>query len=261
MASDVKRRLAILMRGAAGAVAMLAVTHGMAFAQMPGMPEMKKMMSWERTLFVLADQLEYSPAGEGKPVSAEVLAWYGNAYDRLWLRAQGEQATTGGQGEGEAEILYGRLVAPFWDAVIGVHVDQHLQDPRNGDPGRVLFAVGLVGLAPYRFELEPTLYVSHRGEISARLQAAYQFLLTQRLIAEPKVEVNGALQAVPRMAVRRGFNDYEVGFRLRYEFRREIAPYVGVSRSRRAGGPAGFAGASAFPAAENRFVAGVRLWR
>jgi copper resistance protein B len=97
--------------------------------------------------------------------------------------------------------------------------------------------------------------------VSARLEAAYQVLITQRLIAEPEVELNAALQNVPRFDVRAGLNDYELGVRVRYEFRREFGPYVGWSRSRRVGGAAVHAGVRDEPVGESRFVAGVRIWR
>ena len=232
---------------------------GMAFglpqrsaAQMPGMPEQKEMMAWGRTLFVLADQLEYSPGGRARPIDIEMRAWYGGVYRRVWLRGQGEFATTGRDADGEVEILYGRLVDPFWDAVIGVHVDQHWE---GTIPTRTLLAVGFVGLAPYRLELEPTLYVSQRGEVSGRLEIGFPLLLTQRLIIEPEMELNAYLQAVPRYRARRGLNDYETGVRIRYEFRREFAPYIGWSRSRRIG-----VGSERSEAAQTRFVSGLRLW-
>lgn len=239
-------------------LALAMASSGTARAQMPGMPEHMEMMSWGRTLFVLVDQLEYSPAGRGRPLNVETRAWYGGAYNRVWLRAQSEQATTSRQGEAEIELLYGRLVDPFWDAVVGVRVDRHWGDE---DPGRVLFGVGFLGLAPFRFELEPTIFVSPRGEIAARLQAGYQVLITQRLVAEPEFEVNAAIQRVPRFGVARGINDFETGVRVRYEFRREFAPYVGWSMSRRVGGSTNIAREHGEPVAENRFVAGLRMWR
>jgi copper resistance protein B len=238
--------------------ALLAAVASESRAQMPGMPEAKEMMGWGKTLFVLFDQLEYSSTGEGRPLNVEALAWYGGAYNRVWARAQSEQATAQRVGEAEAQVLYGRLVDPYWDAVIGVRVDTHWGDEHRD---RAQLVLGLIGLAPYRFELEPTLYVSPRGEISGRFEAAYQFLLTQRLIAEPEVEVNAALQAVPRFGISRGINDYEMGVRFRYEFRREIAPYVGLSRSRRVGGSTNLTRAYGDPASENRVVVGLRLWR
>lgn len=227
-------------------------------AQMPGMPEMKRMMSWEPTLFVLADQLEYAPNGVGRPVNLEILSWYGGAINRVWVRPQAEIATSQRQGEFETEVLYGRLVDPWWDAVVGLRVDTHWG---SNDFTRVLATVGLIGLARYRFEFEPTLFVSQKGELSARVQASTQILITQKLVAEPEFEVNAALQAVPDYDIRSGLNDYEAGVRVRYEFRREIAPYVGWSSSRRVGGSTDLPAPDGDPRSENRLVVGLRLWR
>lgn len=246
-----------MVRAAATALLFAGAARG-AGAQMPGMPEMKQMMRWEPTLFVLFDQLEHAPGAAGRPVNAELLSWYGGALNRVWVRAQSELATTERQGEVEADVLYGRLVDPWWDAVVGIRVDEHWG---NENFTRVLATVGLIGLAPYRFEFEPTLFLSHKGELSARLEASTQILITQRLVAEPEFEVNAALQAVPQYDVRSGLNDYEMGLRLRYEFRREFAPYVGWSRSRRIGGSTDLADPHGDPKGESRFVFGLRLWR
>jgi len=247
-----------------GRLALVAATSVPALGQMPGMSGKPGTsdaaahadMRWSNTLFVLFDQLEYAAAGVGKPINVDVRGWYGGAHRRLWFRAQSDFATELNEGEAEAQLMYGRLVSPFWDAVAGVRVDQHWGDRHRQRPQLV---VGLVGLAPYRFEVEPSLFVSGRGDVSARFEASYQLLITQRLIAEPEMEVNAALQAVPEFDVVSGINDYEVGLRLRYEFRRELAPYVGWSRSRRTtGSPGSIPGRGAV--AESRFVAGLRLW-
>lgn len=237
-------------------LALLASDPRAAVAQMPGMPAMPsgaRMMRWDPTLFVMFDELEYAPGGRGRPINFDARAWYGGSHNRLWLRGQGELATVRADAEGELEVLYGKLVDPFWDAVIGLHFDERWN---AGLPSRALLTFGFLGLAPYRFELQPTLYVSDRGEIFGRFEAGFPLLLTQRLIAEPKIELNAALQDVPKYSLPRGLNDYEMGIRVRYEFRREFAPYVGWSRSRRYSTQA-----ARTRGAESRFVAGVRLWR
>ncbi len=215
-------------------------------------------MTWQPTLFVLFDQLEYAPAGRGDPFNIEMRSWYGGARQRLWVLAESEFASRVEEGEAELRVAYGRLVDPFWDATVGLRVDQHWGDVH---PSRVQLALGLQGLAPYRLELSPTLFVSPRGELSGRLEGSFQLQFTQRLIAEPEFEVNAALQAVPKYALRSGLNDFEYGARLRYEFRRELAPYVGWSRSRRISGSTNVGRPYGDPVAESRLVFGLRLWR
>ena len=211
-----RRRLAPLAMASLLAISLALVPS--VSAQMPGMPEdmgNMKEMRWGKALFVLLDELEYAPGNAQRPVNLDGRMWYGGAYQRLWVRAEGEQTTALGDnvGEGEAQVLYGRLIDPFWDAVVGVRVDRSWGHESDG---RVHLAVGLLGLAPYRFELEPTIFVSTGGDVSARFEAEFPVLITQRLIAEPVFEVNAALQGVPRFGVRSGLNDYELGLRVRY---------------------------------------------
>lgn len=246
-------------RRAAGRITigfLLLAVPGTLQAQMGDMRGSMPMGTWEPTWFLLADQLELSPQVEGRPIGVDIMSWYGGSHQRLWVRAQGDIGTSRRQGEAEAQVLYGRLVDPWWDAVVGIRVDRGW-GPEN--TARQFLAAGLMGLAPYRFELAPTVFVSTKGEISGRLEASYQLLFTQRLILEPETELNVALQDVPAYGIRRGFNDYEVGARLRYELRREFAPYVGISRARRVGEvpDAGTVG----PTTRTHLELGLRLWR
>lgn len=229
-----------------------------AAAQGLGMAELMRMMDWGRGSLILFDQLEYAPNAEGEPLSADMTAWVGGARNRIWVRAEGEQPLAGNGGEGEASVYYGRLVTPFWDALAGVRVDGSWGGEGNA---RASLAVGLIGLAPMRFELSPTVYLSQDGDLSARLEAEYQILVTQRLVAEPELELNAALQEVPEFGVGRGLNDMGLGMRLRYEFSRKFAPYVGYSWTKRYGGAADFAREEGEPASEGAFVAGLRVWR
>lgn len=208
--------------------------------------------------FVLFDQLEYAPGPSEGPISLEATSWIGGDIDRLWLRAEGEQSTLEGEGEAELEALYGRLITPFFDAVAGARLDT-----RWGEDSatRGFLAVGLQGLAPYSFEVEPTLYVSQAGDVSARFEAAYSFFFTQRLILEPEVEVSAALQEVPEWGIGPGVNGLDLGLRLRYEVRRKFAPYLGYSWHWTFGETADFARAAGEDTSSGAFVFGVRLWR
>ncbi len=233
----------------------VSLAAGTAGAQMPQMSE-SGMLGWKPVLFVLFDKLEYSPNGSERPAAFDVLSWYGGSHNRLWFLAEGDQNTRSDRaGRAEAQVLYGRLIDPFWDAVAGVRVDRNWTGAGNN---RVFLSLGLMGLAPYRFQFAPTVFVSSKGEISARIETSYQILITQRFMAEPVVELNGALQKVPEAGLRQGLTDYDLQLRLRYEFRREFAPYIGWSRLRQFGD--GDSGSSANTGARTRFLVGVRLW-
>ncbi|MFB6279212.1 MAG: copper resistance protein B [Salinibacter sp.] len=204
---------------------------------------------------VLFDQLEYVPEPDGQPIGLEGVGWTGGDLNRFWLRVEGEQSTLRRDGEMELEALYGRLVTPFFDAVAGARVDRGWED---GGQTRGHLAVGLQGLAPYRFEIEPTLYVSQEGNVSAEFSAAYHVFVTQRLILESELETSAALQDVPEWGVGTGVNDLGLGFRLRYEFHRKVAPYVGYTHDWTFGDTADLAGGDPSSGA---FVFGVRVWR
>lgn len=208
--------------------------------------------------FVLFDQLEYVPEPAEQPIGMEATSWIGGDVNRLWLRAEGEQSTLEGEGEVEIEALYGRLISPYFDVVAGARVDRRWGD---GGDTRGFLAVGLQGLAPYEFEVEPTLYVSNDGDVSAGFSAAYHVLFTQRLILESELETSAALQDVPEWGVGSGVNDLGLGFRLRYEFHRKFAPYVGYTHDWRFGETADFARAAGADTNSGAFVFGVRIWR
>ena len=204
--------------------------------------------------FVLFHKLEYVPEPEGRPIGLEATSWVGGDINRAWLRAEGEQSTLHRGGEVELEALYGRLVSPFFDAVAGVRLDRAWG---AGGKTRAHLAVGLQGLAPYQFEVEPTLYVSHEGDVSAGFMASYHVLFTQRLKLESELETSAALQDVPEWGVGAGVNDLGLGVRLRYEFHRKFAPYVGYTHDWAFGETADLTGESSSGA----FVFGVRVWR
>lgn len=248
-----------VMVGAAAVVTAIAPASR-ASAQQPAAPAMGPAMGmrWSNTLFVLFDQLEYASTGRDRPVNVDAVGWYGGAVNRVWVRAQSEFATARRQGEAEGQLLAGHLVRPFWDAVAGLRVDTHWGD---GHRTRTQLALGLLGLAPYRFAFSPTVFVASDGSVSFRVEAATDWLVTQRLVAEPEFELNAALRAAPKYGINRsGISDYEAGFRLRFDVRRELAPYIGWSRSRRVSGTSSALPRSE-PVAESRFVLGVRAWR
>jgi copper resistance protein B len=144
-------------------------------------------------------------------------------------------------------------VARWWDVVAGARA------AFEPGPSYSWAAFGVRGVAPYRFELEATAYVGDGGRSAARLEGEYELLITPRLILQPQLELDWYGQADELRAVGPGLATAEVALRLRYEFRREIAPYVGLVRQRKFGATASRARAAGDDADDTRLVAGVRL--
>lgn len=207
---------------------------------------------------LLADELEYVPGPESRPIAFDASFWIGGDYNRVWVKAEGDRATVGSGGELEAQLLYSRLIAPFWELQAGLGLETVSGEGESRTRG--LAVIGLEGLAPYWFEVEPQLLVSHEGDIALALNASYELLFTQRLVLEPELEMNAALQDVPEFGVGAGFSDLSLAARLRYEFVREFAPYVGVVWDRRFGATADLARAAGEDVEDTAFVAGLRVW-
>lgn len=212
-------------------------------------------LSWA----VIVDQLEHRFQNGKNLFRWDTEGWFGGDSNRIWFRTEGEQRVRKGSGgEAEGQLLYSRLIAPFWELQVGFR-HQRLYGP-GPDRSRSFFALGAEGLAPYWFELEPSLFISDRGDVSARLAATYDLLFTNRLILQPRFEINAAAQDVKKFGIGAGVNNVELGGRLRYEIRREVAPYIGVSWVRKVGETAGISRREGEPVDNFSVVLGVRLW-
>jgi copper resistance protein B len=223
--------------------------EGSRHANLPG-NEMMDDMPFGRVLLDSAE-LSRGDGEHGQNLDAE--AWFGGDYNKLWLKAQGER--TGGRLESmRTEALWDRAFAPFWSTQLGVRHDTGGGDARNW------LAAGVRGLAPYWFDVEATAYLRPGGEFAARFDTRYEVLFTQRLILEPQLEGNLYSRADPQRGTGTGLSDIEFGLRLRYEIRRQFAPYVGVTWNRRFGSTADFARMRGEDATTFRAVAGLRIW-
>lgn len=203
---------------------------------------------------LLLDRLEYVHARDGGSATAiDGEAWYGRNFNKLWLKFEGEQA--GGRLQDlRAEALWAHAIAPFWDTQLGVRRDFGV------GPGRTWAAFGIEGLAPYWFETQATLYVGQGGRTAARVAAGYEARFTQRLILQPSLEANFYGRSDPQRGVGAGLSDATLGLRLRYEIRREFAPYAGIVWQQHFGRARELARALGEPAGEWQFVAGLRVW-
>lgn len=202
---------------------------------------------------VLFDRFEWQSVAGASGVRWDNQTWVGRDRGRLWLRSEGRSAD-GTLEEADAHVLYGRMVARWWDVVAGIR-----QDLRPGS-GRTWAALGIQGLAPYWFEVEATAYVGEGWQTAARLDVDYELRLTQRLILQPRLELNAYGRADPERGLGAGVSSAEPGLRLRYEVRRELAPYLGMAWERRFGGTADFARAAGDNVAGVRIVSGLRWW-
>lgn len=210
--------------------------------------------------FLRAEQLEYRARESGPDVARwEVQGWHGGDYQRLWIKTEGEQTVEGAsEGELEVQALYGQVVAPFWDFQVGARYDRRSGSGIDND--RWLGVVGVQGLSPYEFEVEAALFISEEADVSARLTTATDILITQRLILQPRFETEIAVQDVPEFQVGQGLNHVELGLRLRYEFQREVAPYIGLNWNRRLGETKEFVQRNGGDANDLALVFGMSLW-
>ncbi|MCK9537749.1 copper resistance protein B [Dokdonella sp.] len=203
--------------------------------------------------FAQFNRLEAWDAKPGTGFGWEGKAWIGTDLDRLWLRSEGERVD-GVTENADLEVLYGHSIAPWWDLLAGLR-----QDFGRG-PARSWAAFGVQGLAPYKFEVAATAYVGERGRTAARVEIEYTTLLTNRLILQPLLEANlYGREDAPR-SIGTGLSTLEAGLRLRYEFTRQFAPYIGIVRERAFGGTANLRRAAGEDGSATRIVVGLRTW-
>ena len=189
-------------------------------------------------------------------------AWLGTDTDKLRLYNGGIVDTSTGQIDKEggtkgvdSRAFYSRLIAPFWDAKVGIQATAYGQNLwRTG------FLAGVEGLAPYGIHLDFVAGVSQTGVLTARLDADYDILLSQKLIAQPFVEAVLASKDDPAIDLGAGLARLELGLRLRYEFTKEFAPYIGVSFEQFTGNTATFVANDGDPTSKLRVLAGLKVW-
>ena len=217
--------------------------------------EMAEMMDMDDTAgfgMVLFDQLEWRDTDAGDALSWDGRAWYGGDYDKALLKSEGEHMD--GEYQGSAELLWDRVVSRWWSVQTGVAHD-------FGDgPSRTWATVGVQGLAPYWFEIEALLYVGEEGRTAAKFSGEYEMFLTQRLVLQPKLELNLYGKDDAANGIGSGLSDAELGLRLRYEIKREFASYAGVLWTRSFSETARLVRDRGADSNELQWVAGLRMW-
>ncbi|MFK5914499.1 MAG: copper resistance protein B [Woeseiaceae bacterium] len=202
---------------------------------------------------VMIDQLETRITDGDDPLVLEGQAWIGYDLDKFVIKADVEQVN-GETEELELQALYSRAVAPFWDFQIGVRQDQ------KPKPGRDWFVVGFQGLAPYWYEIDTALFFGESGQVGLRLAAEYEWMITQRLVLSPEIEVNIHSKNDELTGTGSGLSDTQVGIRLRYEIKREFAPYIGINWNKKYGSTATFARNDGEKVDDTQIVVGIRAW-
>lgn len=202
---------------------------------------------------VMVDQLELEDDSGRGLIAWDGQAWYGSDYDKAWIKSEGSPGPAGKTGS-RNELLWDHLIARWWSLQTGVRYDL------GHGPARGWAAAGVQGLAPYGFDVEAALYVGAGGRTAARFKAEHDLLITQRLIVQPELETDVYGRTDAARQVGSGLSDLQLALRLRYEIRREVAPYVGVAWRRDFGPTAQFARVSGTDPGAVVWLAGFHAW-
>lgn len=201
--------------------------------------------------YVEAERLEYRD--DASATLWDLQGWYGSDLHKLWIKTEGH-ASDGNVEDAELQVLYSRAWTAFFDLQFGLRVSEI-------DDGDIVSAVaGLQGMAPYRVEVDAALFVSEDGDVSIRTEFERDIFLTERLILQPRAEIDIALQDIPELGVGSGLSELSLGLRLRYEVTRKFAPYLGIEHERSFGDTADLLEAAGQDPEETTLLAGLRFW-
>ncbi len=203
---------------------------------------------------LLLDRLDWGKAASGKASLQFDGQWsWGSSYNRLLLQSEGH-AEQGKLQEARNEVLWSHAIAPFWDSQLGLRLD------KNAGADRQWLAFGVQGLAPYWFEVHAKAYLGNGGRSALRVGGDYDFALSQKWFLQPAIESNfyGKSDAVNGLGS--GLSSASVSLRLRYEGRRDLAPYLGVERQQTFGQTADWARSAGQKTGQTRWFAGLRIW-
>tara|TARA_B100000745_G_scaffold1996_2_gene1619 strand:+ start:4715 stop:5671 length:957 start_codon:yes stop_codon:yes gene_type:complete len=218
---------------------------------LPG-PRQLKLADEHRFWSLLGDRLEYD--ADNDVTTFDLQGWYGTTYDRLVIKLEGD-AGDGRLEESQADLFWSHALNAYFDTQLGVRLDRY-----DEGTSREWLAFGVQGLAPYWFELDLTAYLGEDGRTALSLEAEYELLLTQRLILQPRAELTAYGKDDAVNGLGSGLSDVALGLRLRYEFSRQFAPYVGIEWNGTFGATADQARANGDAAKDTRYVAGIRFW-
>jgi len=202
---------------------------------------------------IMINELEVRATDGPNPLIWDAQMWIGQDLNKLWLKTEGEYVDDELE-EAEFQALYSRAIAPYWDLQIGWRHDFR---PK---PGRDWFVLGIEGLAPYYFEIDAALFVGESGQISASLEAEYEIMLTQQWVLSPEIALTVYSKDDEEHGIGSGLSSMDLGIGLRYEIKREFAPYIGVNWSKQFGQTADYTREHGEDSSDVQFVAGIRIW-
>ena len=213
----------------------------------------RKMHGDFPVLWFQADRLEAQVRDGADGYLWDVQGYYGGTTSKFWFKSEGEGAFGEELEQAEVQALWSRAIDPYWDLQAGVRQDL-------AGPNTTHAVIGIQGLAPYMFEVDAALFLSHRGDVTAKIEGELDQRITQRLILQPRAEIALSAQDIPLLGIGAGLDKAELGLRLRYEFTREFAPYIGIEQSWKAGKSADYARAKGESTSATSLVAGIRFW-
>lgn len=202
---------------------------------------------------VTIDQLEKRDASAGKPLVWEIQGWMGYDLHKLTFKTEGERVNSDTEGA-ELQLLYSRAITPYWDFQAGIRHDFKPEPTQNWA------VIGFQGVAPYFFEIDASVFIGESGQTAFRFESEYEMMLTQRWVLSPEIEVNLYGENDEARGIGSGFSDMELGLRLRYEVRREFAPYIGINWERKFGNSADFSREEGEDTNDLQVVLGIRAW-
>lgn len=236
----------LLNRSLAGSLLVLtSLLSTTSFAAMADDPLLTKVM---------IDKLEITDKDDdgNHTIAWETEAWIGKDLHKFWLKSSGERVD--GKQETSTSALYSRAIDANWDFQVGLLHDTVPTENRN------YAEIGLKGVAPYYFETDASIAIGKDAHSKLSVSSEYELMLTQQLVLSPEVEFTAYGKSDEKMGVGSGLSSGELGLRLRYEIKREFAPYIGVNFSKKFGQTANFATAEGEETSDTQVVMGIRAW-
>ena len=216
--------------------------------------ELKKMLGNRKTGSILFNQFEAQSVNGSEDLYWNGQAWYGGDINKIWFKSEGLVSLNSGKADdAELQALWSRAISPYFNLQTGI---RHDFKPKGLDHA----VFGVQGLAPYWFEVDVSGYLSTKGDVTARAEIEYDYRLTQRLILQPRIEANFSAQDIAERDLGSGLTDVNAGLRMRYEIKRQFAPYLGVELQGKFGGTRDIAKLAGNSGDQTVFLVGIRSW-